>query len=91
MYKIIIAIVLWWIIATIGGKLMMASDYIIGDNGNVWIDDAFWWQQKQYDRELASGEEIRLGYYTGLVFIPTKILNKKSEKESSEMIRQMKD
>lgn len=86
MYKTIIAIVLWWIVAIMWGKLLLANNYQYNKyTWGVFLDEAFPQAQAEYDRKVASGEYIRLVDYssTGTITV-RKEINKQEAKKPTK-------
>lgn len=86
MHKIILAIVVWWIVAIMWGKLLLASDYQYNKyTWGVFLDSSFPQAQAEYDRKVASGEYIRLVDYSsnGIITV-IKEINKQVDKKPTK-------
>lgn len=80
------AIVVWWIVAIMWGKLLLASDYQYNKyTWGVFLDSSFPQAQAEYDRKVASGEYIRLVDYSsnGIITV-IKEINKQVDKKPTK-------
>ena len=80
------AIVVWWIVAIMWGKLLLANNYQYNKyTWGVFLDEAFPQAQAEYDRKVASGEYIRLVDYssTGTITV-MKEINKQEAKKPAK-------